>query len=133
MSSIREDILRLVPDRLRRAGSVRDPVVEAAESDSPMLVAAAQASESAPGRRSAIHLAEAQPLSMTAKLTADTRSTRLTRSGAAAARSVGAATGTWLPGRNLPCLASLPSTTSTRSSCRTPAAFISVLPLAAAP
>ena len=63
VSSIREDILRLVPERLRRADSsaATSPSVQAARPTRPTPAAAV--GEAAPGRRSALHLSEAQPLS----------------------------------------------------------------------
>ena len=62
VSSIREDILRLVPERLRRADSVA-ATSRPAPAAKPKRPLPAVTTEAAPGRRSALHLSEAQPLS----------------------------------------------------------------------
>lgn len=64
MSSIRDDILRLVPDRLRRngVGDVRAGDRAEHRGSDVAVDRAAPSSEDAPGRRSALHMTEAQPL-----------------------------------------------------------------------
>ena len=63
VSSIREDILRLVPERLRRPGGVADSQTNSGPLAQVPATTAAQMAEAVPGRRSALHMAEAQPLS----------------------------------------------------------------------
>lgn len=62
VSSIREDILRLVPERLRRADNVAATPRPAPTATAKRSLADAPV-EAASGRRSALHLSEAQPLS----------------------------------------------------------------------